>query len=200
MFLLHEIPNPTPQVFELGRRLIAAGVLCSHSRIFWQGKSTVLYWTSDCGVGIGMHPKSLLGIRQQCQFSCSGMAERVMPRSNETSLTQKSRYDRNVLYRKFCAGVVCRGMDAGAGLVPAKSSLSGHPKDTNADCIYAQNTDQSQTNQNLEILGLRFSEDWMCPKERFEELQHHFGDRFNSIEIDSSPPILTASAVSHIPY
>ena len=26
----------------------------------------------------------------------------------------------------------------------------------------------------------------MCPKP-IEELQHHFGDRFNSIEIDSSP-------------
>ena len=27
VFLLHEIPNPTPQVFELGRRIISGGIV-----------------------------------------------------------------------------------------------------------------------------------------------------------------------------
>ena len=46
---------------------------------------------------------------------------------------------------------------------------------------------EAKKNPDLEILGLRFSEDWMCPRERFQELQDHFGDRFKSLEIDSSP-------------
>ena len=52
--------------------------------------------------------------------------------------------------------------------------------------MFPKTLTKAKQNQNLEILGLRFSEDWMCPKERFEELPP-FGDRFNSIEIDSSP-------------
>lgn len=35
------------------------------------------------------------------------------------------------------------------------------------------------------VLGLRFSEDPMCPGERFETLREEFGDAFEGIEIDS---------------
>ena len=31
---------------------------------------------------------------------------------------------------------------------------------------------KAKQNPNLEILGLRFSEDWMCPRERFENCHH----------------------------
>lgn len=37
------------------------------------------------------------------------------------------------------------------------------------------------------VLGLRFSHDPMCPGERFERLGQELGDRFEAIEIDSSP-------------
>ena len=37
------------------------------------------------------------------------------------------------------------------------------------------------------VLGLRFSEDKMCPHARFETLRKEFGSGFEGIEIDSSP-------------
>jgi dienelactone hydrolase len=37
------------------------------------------------------------------------------------------------------------------------------------------------------ILGLRFTHDPMCPPQRFETLRREFGERFEAIEIDSSP-------------
>lgn len=37
------------------------------------------------------------------------------------------------------------------------------------------------------VLGMRFSADPMCPRERFEALRHELGERFEAIEIDSSP-------------
>lgn len=40
--------------------------------------------------------------------------------------------------------------------------------------------------QALRILGLRFSEDSMCPAARFERLREAFGDGFEHVEIDSS--------------
>lgn len=41
--------------------------------------------------------------------------------------------------------------------------------------------------EDLCLLGLRFSEDKMSPPERFRRLKEEFGDRFVAVEIDSSP-------------
>jgi dienelactone hydrolase len=40
--------------------------------------------------------------------------------------------------------------------------------------------------ENLSVLGLRFSEDRICPRERFARLRQELGSRFEGIEIDSS--------------
>lgn len=37
------------------------------------------------------------------------------------------------------------------------------------------------------VLAMRFTADPMCPKERFETLRRELGDKFEGIEIDSSP-------------
>jgi dienelactone hydrolase len=36
------------------------------------------------------------------------------------------------------------------------------------------------------VLGLRFTRDWFCPKERFDRLTAELGDGFERIEVDSS--------------
>lgn len=41
--------------------------------------------------------------------------------------------------------------------------------------------------EGLDVLGLRFSNDRGCPAERFATLRRELGDRFEGIEIDSSP-------------
>lgn len=41
--------------------------------------------------------------------------------------------------------------------------------------------------EGLQVLGLRYSEDWLCPKERFNTLRRELGEGFESIEIDSRP-------------
>ncbi len=37
------------------------------------------------------------------------------------------------------------------------------------------------------VLGMRFTGDPMCPKERFDTLRRELGDKFEAIEIDSTP-------------
>jgi dienelactone hydrolase len=44
-----------------------------------------------------------------------------------------------------------------------------------------------RTKAGLPVLGLRFSNDFLCPKERFVTLRRELGDAFESIEIDSDP-------------
>lgn len=41
--------------------------------------------------------------------------------------------------------------------------------------------------EGVTVLGMRFTSDPMCPKERFDTLRRELGDRFEAIEIDSSP-------------
>lgn len=43
------------------------------------------------------------------------------------------------------------------------------------------------TNDGLCAMGLRFSEDWMSPRERFTALKQRLGDAFEVVEIDSRP-------------
>lgn len=39
----------------------------------------------------------------------------------------------------------------------------------------------------LEVLGLRFTHDRLCPGARFDTLREHLGDAFEAVEIDSGP-------------
>jgi dienelactone hydrolase len=45
----------------------------------------------------------------------------------------------------------------------------------------------ARANDNLRVLGLRFTNDRGCPPERFETLRTKLGPSFDGIEIDSSP-------------
>ncbi|PTQ91136.1 dienelactone hydrolase family protein [Agitococcus lubricus] len=41
--------------------------------------------------------------------------------------------------------------------------------------------------EDLSVLGLRFTHDFMCPKARFDRLRDELGEGFEAIEIDSGP-------------
>jgi hypothetical protein len=45
----------------------------------------------------------------------------------------------------------------------------------------------ARANDDLRVLGLRFTNDRGCPPERFETLRARLGTSFEGIEIDSSP-------------
>ncbi len=51
----------------------------------------------------------------------------------------------------------------------------------------ALSTAKRRAQAGCSVLGLRFTNDWMCPAERFDTLQRELGPHFEGIEIDSSP-------------
>lgn len=60
-----------------------------------------------------------------------------------------------------------------------KSSL-GVPKE------HLEQAKERSKRDNIKVMGTRFTNDIMCPKERFDAMERHFGDRFLRIDIDSS--------------
>jgi hypothetical protein len=42
--------------------------------------------------------------------------------------------------------------------------------------------------EDIPLIGLRFSGDWICPARRFESLEQQFGKHFERIEIPSAGP------------
>jgi hypothetical protein len=46
---------------------------------------------------------------------------------------------------------------------------------------------RERSQSDLRALGLRFSDDRGCPRERFARLRRELGDSFEAVEIDSSP-------------
>lgn len=60
-----------------------------------------------------------------------------------------------------------------------KSSL-GIPRE------HLEQAKERSKRDNIKIMGSRFTKDVMCPKERFDAMERHFGDRFLRVDIDSS--------------
>ena len=56
-----------------------------------------------------------------------------------------------------------------------------HVSDSELQCIK-----QRVKEENVKVLGLRFTQDPMCPPERFERLSEELGNGFEAIEIDSA--------------
>lgn len=55
-----------------------------------------------------------------------------------------------------------------------------HVTDEELQCIKERIRDEG-----VKVLGLRFTNDWLCPPERFRRLQAELGDGFEGIEINS---------------
>lgn len=62
-----------------------------------------------------------------------------------------------------------------------------HKADIGIDPAEMQTIAMRVAKEDLCVLGLRFTEDPLCPPERFASLREYLGDNFRAIEIDSSP-------------
>ena len=186
VFLLHEIPNPTPEVFELGRKLIAAGY-CVHIPVFF-GKSNRPYATGSAIAELGLGC-----IRKAFSVFASDASSPVIEWLRHLCIDRMKQLSQSKIGMiGMCfTGNFALGLCAETWMQAPILSQPSLPypltkRHKRGLHISSETLNEAKNNPNLEILGLRFSEDWMCPKERFDQLQHHFGDRFKPIEIDSS--------------
>ena len=179
--ILPESPGLHQAVFELGRRIAQAGFRVHLISFFDYGGKPFQYRAAlRCVL------KSCIR-REFAMFS----AHRSSP------LTDWVRAFCSDLHRETGNGIGLIGMcltgNFALGLlaepwmlapVLAQPSLPiGQPKGLHVSPEILQ---KAKRNPDLQVLGLRFSGDIMCPKQRFGSLRKTFPTQFNAIEIDSS--------------
>ena len=187
VFLLHEIPNPTPEVFKLGRRLILEGYHV-HIPVFFGTPN------KEYSMASALSQLTLGCIRREFKVFASEDTSPVVDWLRNLCTTQMNRFStKKVGMIGMCfTGNFALGLSAEGWMQAPILSQPSLPYPVSKAQqqglhIAPETLTRAVNNQQLEILGLRFTNDWMCPRERFDELHRHFGDRFHGIEIDSGP-------------
>jgi dienelactone hydrolase len=187
--IVHEIPGITPQVAEFGRRVGDSGLTAV---------LPVLFGTPGKPISMGY-------IAQQLALACVGREFTLLSLGQSSPVTDWLR----ALCREVHAecggpGVGAIGMCMTGGFalsmmldpsvmapvlsqpscpLPLTSSREGAIDISPADLAKVK----ERVAAGVGVLGMRFTADFACPKERFDMLRRELGDGFEAIEIDSGP-------------
>lgn len=188
VLVLHEIPGLHPGVIDFARRLISAGYTVYLPSLFGRPAAPA--------TGREM-ARSMLGLCVAREFT--KLADRTSPVVGWLRALAASAY-------RECGGpgvgVVGMCFTGGFALATAlepsvvasvmsQPSMPG-PIGQRGRAALGLDADDLATitaraNDNLRVLGLRFTNDRGCPPQRFETLRTSLGASFEGIEIDSSP-------------
>jgi len=183
--VIHEIPGLHPGVAAFARRVVDAGFSVALPVMF----------------GTVGKPASTGYILEQVVHVCISREFRLLAANQSSPITEWLR----ALCRSLHAEVGGRGVGAigmcltgnfalalmvdEAVMAPVLSQPSlplPLGKSRRAGLHLSEESLAIAKGREVPVLGLRFTEDRMCPGERFDRLRAEFGDRFEAIEIDSS--------------
>ncbi len=187
--IMHEVPGITPPVAEFARRVADAGFTAYLPSLF----------------GTPGKPLSTGYMVGQLARVCISREYRVLAKNASSPITDWLR----ALCRKAHAD--CGGPGVGAlGMcltgnfalalmvdetvmapVLSQPSLPFPLTSSHKAALHVSEEELSAIKQRVQdgcpVLGMRFTADPACPGERFATLRRELGDRFEAIEIDSSP-------------
>ena len=194
VLLMHEIPGITPDVQECARRIAAAGFTVYMP---W------MFGTPDKPVS------TPYAIGQMLKAICIRKEFTVLARGQSSPITTWLRaLARHIHAECGGPGVGAIGMCLTGGFaltlmlepaviapilsqpslpmpLPGLAKKNGPEIDISPEDL--DTVKRRLDEENLTVIGMRFSEDGFCPKARFDNLKTKLGDRFEAIEIDSSP-------------
>jgi dienelactone hydrolase len=183
--LLHEVPGITPEAARLARRLAAAG----HHVIM-----PSLFGTPGKPFSVGYVGQTMARLCVAGEFATLAARRsgpivdwlRALCRAAHAELGGPGV---GVIGMCFTGNFALALMADPSVLAPVASQPSlplGRPGELHlSEPELVQLRTRARAGQSL--LGLRFTGDVLCPRARFERLRAELGDRFESIEIDSSP-------------
>lgn len=186
--VMHEIPGITPQVAGFARRVADEGFTAYMPHMF----------------GTPAKPLSVPYIAGQMVRACISREFKVLAKNESSPITD--------WLRALCrhAHAECGGPGVGAiGMcltgnfalslmvdesvmapVLSQPSLPFGVSAAHRAAIHLSDSDleivKKRASEGCGVLALRFTDDPMCPDERFETLRRELGDGFEAIEVDSS--------------
>ncbi|MEC9340462.1 MAG: dienelactone hydrolase family protein [Pseudomonadota bacterium] len=194
VLLMHEVPGITPQVRDCAQRIADAGF------------SVYMPWM----FGTPNKPVTIpYAMGQLAQAICIRREFSALARGRSSPITDWLRaLARQIHAERGGPGVGAVGMCLTGGfaltlmlepavIAPVLSQpscpmpLPGLAKKNGPQIDIApqdlERVKQRLDEEDLTVVGLRFTEDAFCPRERFATLKQKLGERFEAIEIDSSP-------------
>lgn len=187
--VMHEIPGMTPQLFELAGRLEAAGFTVYLPRLF----------------GVPGKPYSFGYAARELLRVCISREFLVLARNQASPITNWLRALCRSAHRE-CGGpgVGALGMcltgnfalalmvdPAVQAPVLSQPSLPFPVTKSHRAALHLAPQQLAVVKERVRlgcpVLGLRFTQDPLCPAERFARLREELGAGFEAIEIDSSP-------------
>lgn len=192
--LMHEVPGITPAVAAAARRIADAGFRVAMADLF----------------GSVDKPFSPTYSLQQIARACVSREFHVLARNGSSPITEWLRALGRDLHKEVRAdgieaeGVGCVGMcltgNFGLALavdpwmrapVLSQPSLPFGISPSHNAALHLSNEDlvtlKRRAKDGLQVLGLRFTHDPLCPPARFRRLERELGEAFLPVEIDSGP-------------
>lgn len=188
VIIMHEIPGITPRVIQFADRVAEAGFTVFLPSLF--GKPGKRYTAGYAA--------------QQLSLSCIRKEFHVLESRGSSPVTEWLRgLCRSAHAELGGPGVGALGMcitgnfalslmvdDAVMAPVLSQPSLPFARNAESCAALHISDDDlatvKQRTASGCKVLGLRFTNDFMCPSARFERLKTELGDGFEAIEIDSS--------------
>jgi dienelactone hydrolase len=181
--LLHEIGGMIPECIELAERIVAEGYTVFMPLLFGRPNAGLLE--------LPLYAMQLCISREFYLFA-KGRSSPITVWLRALCLEVKARTDGigvGVIGMCLTGGFALTLMADDAVLAPVLSQPSlpaGFSESVKRDLGTDPDKLAAAKKRNIPLLGLRFSEDSICPPQRFEELEQQFGKRFRKIVIDSS--------------
>jgi dienelactone hydrolase len=186
VLLLHESPNPFPEVFTLGNVLAKEGYQV-HIPVF-SGKANQPFSRRDAVSNLVLNC-----IRREFAVFAAGRSSPLTDWIRE--------FCRDLLREQGQEGIGLIGMCLTGNfalsllaepwmLAPVLSQPSlpyGIGPLAKGLHVDQETIDKAKKRDDLKILGLRFTHDFLCPRSRFDKLRNTFGTAFQGIEINSGP-------------
>jgi len=183
VLIMHELPGLTPQCIDLANRIASAGYTVFLPLLFGEPNSSATV-------------ANTLRVCVSREFKCFALNESSPISVWLRALGQRIYGDLNgngigVIGLCLTGGFVLSLMADSEVLAPVTSEPSLpflDLTDAGQRALGVSDADLDAAVENgRELLGFRFSGDWICPVKRFDTLQARFGKRFIRTDIDSSP-------------
>jgi dienelactone hydrolase len=187
VILLHETPNPFPEVFEFALRLVKSGYQIHIPVLF--GKPNKPYSNRNA-----ISHLSRICIQKEFAVFASNRSSPITDwlRVFCISLQKEKQQDGIGLIGMCLTGNFALSLLAEPWMLAPVLSQPSLPyalttKLSKGLHVSPETIQKAQQRKDLRLLGLRFTHDFLCPKSRFNVLREIFGSSFQGIEINSGP-------------